>query len=81
MAASWAGTGGLQRVAPRRRTPVACRAAAAHASVRRMREPAPRPTLQVPGGAQVVAFLCSDKAAFVNGIALPIDGGFHLGKV
>jgi len=29
----------------------------------------------------VVAFLCSDKAAFVNGVALPIDGGFHLGKV
>jgi len=57
------------------------RAAAAHASVRRTRGPAPRPTLWAPGGAQVVAFLCSDKAAFVNGVALPIDGGFHLGKV
>ncbi|XP_066267625.1 3-oxoacyl-[acyl-carrier-protein] reductase FabG-like [Branchiostoma lanceolatum] len=26
----------------------------------------------------VVAFLCSEKAAFVTGIALPIDGGLHL---
>ncbi|MDJ0580581.1 SDR family oxidoreductase [Crocosphaera sp.] len=27
---------------------------------------------------QVVAFLCSPKAAFITGVALPIDGGFHL---
>ncbi|MEL4894784.1 SDR family NAD(P)-dependent oxidoreductase [Crocosphaera sp. Alani8] len=27
---------------------------------------------------QVVAFLCSPKAAFITGVALPIDGGLHL---
>ncbi|ACK67907.1 short-chain dehydrogenase/reductase SDR [Rippkaea orientalis PCC 8801] len=27
---------------------------------------------------QVVAFLCSPKAAFITGVALPIDGGAHL---
>ncbi|MDJ0511264.1 MAG: SDR family oxidoreductase [Crocosphaera sp.] len=27
---------------------------------------------------QVVAFLCSPKAAFITGISLPIDGGLHL---
>ncbi len=27
---------------------------------------------------QLVAFLCSDKAAFITGVALPIDGGLHL---
>ncbi|MGB7444413.1 MAG: SDR family oxidoreductase [Coleofasciculaceae cyanobacterium] len=27
---------------------------------------------------EVVAFLCSPKAAFITGVALPIDGGLHL---
>ncbi|KAK9839221.1 hypothetical protein WJX81_002156 [Elliptochloris bilobata] len=30
---------------------------------------------------EVVAFLCSPRAAFINGVALPIDGGLHLGPV
>jgi len=70
--------GGLRSVPSRRRTHVGL--------PRRIQAPSAcesplHPTLWAPGGAQVVAFLCSDKAAFVNGVALPIDGGFHLGKV
>ena len=30
---------------------------------------------------QVVAFLCSDKAEFLTGVAIPVDGGLHLGKL
>lgn len=30
---------------------------------------------------QVVAFLCSEKAAFLTGVAIPVDGGLHLGKL
>lgn len=30
---------------------------------------------------QVVAFLCSLRAAFINGVALPVDGGLHLGPL
>ncbi|CAK0738084.1 hypothetical protein CVIRNUC_000991 [Coccomyxa viridis] len=30
---------------------------------------------------EVVAFLCSDKADFLTGVAIPVDGGLHLGKL